>query len=64
MILNRILKVSFDLCFEDRGPKHELTLFPAWIGDYIYYKVWDEITYPWPLYYIRVETSFIEYDKF
>ena len=25
---------------------HGLTLIPAWISDYIHYKVWDEITYP------------------
>ena len=23
-----------------------LTLNPAWLSDYIHYKVWDEITYP------------------
>ena len=30
------------------GPftKHGLTLIPAWIGNYIHYKEWDEITYP------------------
>ena len=29
------------------GPfyQHGLTLIPAWISDYIHYKVWDEITY-------------------
>ena len=25
---------------------HGLTLIPAWINNYIHYKVWDEITYP------------------
>ena len=25
-----------------------LALIPAWISDYIHYKVWDEITYPFP----------------
>ena len=25
---------------------HGLTLIPAWICNYIYYEVWDEITYP------------------
>ena len=25
---------------------HDLTLIPAWISNYIHYKVWDEITYP------------------
>ena len=25
---------------------HGLTLIPAWISNYIHYKVWDEITYP------------------
>ena len=30
------------------GPfyKHGLTLIPAWISNYIHYKVWDEIIYP------------------
>ena len=27
---------------------HGLTLIPAWISNYIHYKVWDEITYPFP----------------
>ena len=27
---------------------HSLTLIPAWISNYIHYKVWDEITYPFP----------------
>ena len=26
--------------------EHGLTLIPAWISNYIHYKVWDEITYP------------------
>ena len=26
--------------------QHELTWIPAWISNYIHYKVWDEITYP------------------
>ena len=26
--------------------KHALTLFPAWISNYIHYKMWDEIIYP------------------
>ena len=25
-----------------------LTLFQAWINDYIHYKVWNEITYRFP----------------
>ena len=25
-----------------------LTLIPAWISDYIHYKMWDDITYPFP----------------
>ena len=25
---------------------HGLTIIPAWISNYIYYEVWDEITYP------------------
>ena len=33
---------------DTRGPfyQHGLTLILAWIGNYIHYKVWDEITYP------------------
>ena len=36
--------ISIDFC----GPfyEHGLTLIPAWISNYIHYKVWDEITYP------------------
>ena len=25
-----------------------INLFPEWISNYIHYKVWDEITYPFP----------------
>ena len=25
-----------------------IILIPAWISNYIHYKVWDEITYPFP----------------
>ena len=25
---------------------HGLTLIPVWISNYIHYKLWDEITYP------------------
>ena len=34
--------------FSSRGPfyKHGLALIPPWIINYIHYKVWDEITYP------------------
>ena len=28
--------------------KHGLTLIPAWISNYIQYKMWDEIIYPFP----------------
>ena len=27
---------------------HGLTLIPAWMTNYTHYKVWDEITYPFP----------------
>ena len=32
------------------GPfyQHDLTLTPAWISNHIHYKMWDEITYPFP----------------
>ena len=35
---------------DSRGPfyKHVLILIAAWIGNYTHYKVWDEITYPFP----------------
>ena len=26
--------------------KHQLTLIPAWVGNYLPSKVWNEITYP------------------
>ena len=34
--------------FYSRGPfyLHGWTLTPAWISNYIHYKVWDEIIYP------------------
>ena len=25
-----------------------LTLFPAWMSNYIHYEIWDEIIYPFP----------------
>ena len=28
--------------------QHGLTLNPAWISNYMYHKVWDELTYPFP----------------
>ena len=31
-----------------RGPFYWMTLIPSWINNYIHYKVWDEITYPFP----------------
>ena len=33
-----------------QGPfyKRELFIITRWINNYIYYKVWDEITYPFP----------------
>ena len=30
-------------CIADQ---HGLTLIPTWISNYIHYKLWDEITYP------------------
>ena len=36
--------------------KYGLTLIPAWISNYIPYKAWDEITYPFPKFnYCTVE---------
>ena len=28
--------------------QHGLTIIPAWVNNYIHYKVWDELTYPFP----------------
>ena len=38
---------------EKQGPiyYHGLTLIPAWISNYIHYKMWDEITYPFLNFY-------------
>ena len=30
---------------------YRLTLIPAWMSNYIYYKIWDDITYPLPNFY-------------
>ena len=37
-----------DLIMNFRGHfyYYGLTLIPAWTNDYIHYRVWDEITYP------------------
>ena len=41
-------KHTVTLHYETRGPfyKHGSTFIPAWISNYTYYNVWDEITYP------------------
>ena len=36
------------LCIWGPFYQHGLTLIPIWISNYIQYKVWDEITYPFP----------------
>ena len=36
------------LCRSRIYTKHGLTLIPAQISNYLHYKVWDEITYPFP----------------
>ena len=43
----RLSNASVNFSVDPVGPfyKHVLTLIPAWIGNYIHYKVWDEITY-------------------
>ena len=53
LICDFILHLSFqnlNLKNISKGPfyQHGLTLIPAWISDYIHYKVWVEITYPFP----------------
>ena len=39
-IIQKYLRVHFY--------SRKLTLIPAWLSDYIDYKVWYEITYPFP----------------
>ena len=34
------------LVFSGLFYQHGLTLIPSWISNYIHYKVWDEIIYP------------------
>ena len=59
-MLYRLLRYWIHLCISDQavsidhsvlvvnssGPftNHGLTFIPAWISDYIHYKVWNEIT--------------------
>ena len=45
---NTLAIVYTDATLYSNGPfyLHGLTLIPAWISNYIHYKVWDEITYP------------------
>ena len=40
--------LSIKTWLNNMGHWHALTLIPAWISNYIHYKVWDEITYPFP----------------
>ena len=42
------LNFTWFSCLPPRGPFywHGLTLIPAWVSNYIHYKVWDDITYP------------------
>ena len=42
------LEKCLHMVIPNRGPfyLHGLTLIPAWISNYIHYKVWDEIAYP------------------
>ena len=45
--MNNGTYLYFVLC-KAWGPfyQHGLTLIPTWISNYIHYKLWDEITYP------------------
>ena len=52
---NSTHRIAVDRCFRTntanasiRAPfyLHGLTLIPAWISNYIHYKLWDDITYP------------------
>ena len=44
----RMMKIVSEMMLMISGPfyKHGLILIPAWISNYIYYKEWDEINYP------------------
>ena len=48
MMKNKIIIIIYHYRIVACGPfyYHGLTLFPAWISNYIHYKMWDEITYP------------------
>ena len=41
-----MMEGSHTVTSRDPFYKHGLTLIPAWISNYIHYKLWDEITYP------------------
>ena len=47
-----VCKISKQLCnwngCYERTRFHGLTLIPAWISNCIHYKVWDQMTYPFP----------------
>ena len=48
MIISFTFHVSISVT-RDPFYKHRLTLIPGWISNYIHYKVWGEITFPFPI---------------
>ena len=49
--------------FSDSFCQHELTLILAWINNYIHYKVWDSMTYPFPsLINAAIEERYVNRD--
>ena len=47
---------AYSLCAQGHFHLCGLTLIPAWISNYILYKLWDEATYPFPKYRVYRNT--------
>ena len=52
----RRLRIEQLFKFHTRDPfyEHGLILMPAWIGNYIHYRVWDEITSPFQISMVQL----------
>ena len=48
LIIALLYALSYEKLIKMRLKCTNKTLVPAWISNYIHYKVWDEITYPFP----------------
>ena len=56
IVMCSIVSLQWDTrCYAPGGPFywHGLTWIPAWTSNYINYKMWDEITYPFPNFNCR-----------